>query len=163
MLRRGLTLMAALGLFGAKAPGAQADLCFRYGSGGGTLVAKGAQLPDPNKCRTLSFFEEGGAAGAGTGSICRAANGGTVIFHYSYHGCLAPSYFETGTCRLDTTRGLPAEGTCRLTFIVNDTPNDSVDSTPVLTSCNRPVPSAFPGVCRSTARVQRPSRGGVVD
>ena len=78
MLRQGLTFLAMLGLAAVHAPGARADLCFRYGSGGGTLVAKGAAVPAPNTCRTLAMFESGGSAGPATGSICREWSGFTV-------------------------------------------------------------------------------------
>ena len=136
MFRKGLTFIVALGLIGASVPSAQAHLCFRYGTGGGTLVARGAQLPNTNECRTLSFFEAGGYRGAATGSICRDRNGATVMFHYVYHSCNGPTYFETGTCRLDVQHGggLPAIGECRLTANQTGLPNP--DSTPVLESCD---------------------------
>jgi hypothetical protein len=134
MFRKGLMFMAALGLIGASVPSAQADLCFRYESGGGTLVARGGELPQPNECRTLPFFEVGGYEGAATGSICMDKNGGTVVFHYAYHSCLAPTYFETGTCRLGVQNGLPASGACRVT--VNQTGQPNADTTPVLSSCS---------------------------
>jgi hypothetical protein len=91
--------MATLGLICVNAASARADMCFRYSSGGGTLVAKGATLPAVNTCVPLAFFENGGLQGAATGSICTAADGSTVIFHYTYDGCLSP-YFESGVCRL---------------------------------------------------------------
>lgn len=65
MFRQGLMLMAVLGLAGVNAPSASADLCFRYGSGGGTMVARKAKLPAPDTCKTLAFFESGGKAGCG--------------------------------------------------------------------------------------------------
>ena len=92
-------LMATLGLICVNAASASADMCFRYASGGGTLVAKGATLPAANTCIPLAFFEDGGLQGAATGSICTAGDGSTVIFHYTYDGCLRP-YFESGVCRL---------------------------------------------------------------
>jgi hypothetical protein len=99
MLRKSRMLMAILGLICVNAASARADMCFRYASGGGTLVAKGATLPGANTCVPLAFFEDGGLQGAATGSICTAADGSTVIFHYTYDGCLSP-YFESGVCRL---------------------------------------------------------------
>jgi hypothetical protein len=136
MLRKSLTFMMTLAFVGISTLSAQADLCFRYGSGGGTLVAKGATLPQPNECRTLSFFEDGSQKGAATGSICRDIDGTTVVFHYVYHSCLGPTYFETGTCRLGSVRdGIPeggAGGSCRLTF--NQTPRPDADTSPILFS-----------------------------
>jgi len=92
-------LIATLGLICVNAASASADICFRYANGGGTLVAKGATLPAANTCISVAFFEDGGLRGAATGSICTAADGASVIFHYTYDGCLGP-YFESGFCRL---------------------------------------------------------------
>jgi hypothetical protein len=98
MLRICRMFIATLGLICVNAGSASADMCFRYGSGG-TLVAKGATLPAANTCVPLAFFEDGALQGAATGSICTAADGSTVIFHYTYDGCISP-YFESGVCRL---------------------------------------------------------------
>jgi hypothetical protein len=158
MFRKGLPLIAALGLVVAGPPGARADLCFHYQkSGGGTLVAKGAKLPAPNTCETLPLFEtdggRGGAAGtkglegAATGSICTDVAGATVIFHYTYDGCLGPaSYFESATCRLQLQNGnLPTTfGSCR------GTANQSgfVDDSAILQSCdNVQVPNDTAALC----------------
>jgi hypothetical protein len=101
MLRKGLLLTAALGLVVASASNVRADLCFRYAkSGGGTLVARGAQLPANNTCQPLGLFESGGLLGAANGTICRdATDGRTIIFHYTYDGC-SSNYFESATCRI---------------------------------------------------------------
>jgi|SRR6266568_1003209 hypothetical protein len=120
MLRKGLLLIAALGLIIASQSGARADMCFRYQvTGGGTLVAKGAKLPAVNTCEPLAMFENGGLAGAATGSICRDINDFTIIFHYTYDACIGPgSYFESATCRLQIQNGnLPTvSSSCRGTL-----------------------------------------------
>jgi hypothetical protein len=139
-------LIVALALVGASAASAQqvGDLCFRYESGGGTLVARrSGGLPEPDHCKPLQFYEDGGLAGAATGSICTDANGGTAIFHYTFHSCVGPSYFETGTCRFGAQHGLPAVGVCR------GTANQSsfVDHTPSLEACDKPVPESIAGLC----------------
>jgi hypothetical protein len=105
MLCKCLPLVAALGLVAASSPGFGADICFHYlGTGGGTLVAKGAKLPAPNTCETLALFEklQTGHEGAATGSICMDVNGATALFHYTYDGCTG-YYFESATCRLCKT------------------------------------------------------------
>jgi hypothetical protein len=109
---------------------AEADMCFHYKvSLGGTLVARGAKLPAANTCDSFALYErEGqplnpathGLEGAGTGSICQDVAGATVVFQYTYDGCLGPtSYFESGTCRLKLENGnLPTtSSTCRGTYI----------------------------------------------
>jgi len=153
-------LMATLGLICVNAGGASADMCFHYGSGGGTLVAKGATLPAANTCVPLAFFEDGGLQGAATGSICTAAEGSTVIFHYTYDGCLTP-YFESGVCRLELgpqiivagreapahhlPLGLPTiRSSCFGTY--SQPGSVSPDTTAKLEYCDgRPVPTAWCG------------------
>jgi hypothetical protein len=141
---------------GVTAPAARADLCFRYGSGGGTLVARKAALPAPDNCRPLAFFEKGGLAGSATGSICTDRNGGIVIIHYDYDGCLGPSYTESATCRLQlhNTNTPTTGGACR------GTANGSgfQDNTAVLTTCNVPVPSDIGGLCAHRAQAQVKAR-----
>jgi hypothetical protein len=149
-------MIAVVTLAGVAATEARADLCFRYGSGGGTLVARKAALPAPDTCRPLGFFERGGLAGAATGSICTDRNGGIVIIHYTYDGCLGPSYTESATCRLQlhNTNTPTTGGTCR------GTANGSafVDSTAVLTSCSFAVPSDIGGLCAHGARTAQAQR-----
>src|SRR5262249_1599339 len=118
MLRIGLLLTAALGLFVASAPVAKADMCFRYTlSGGGTQVARAATLPAANTCQPLAFFESGGLSGAATGSMCVDNDNFTVVFQYTYHGCVGfpGSYVESATCRLQLQDGsLPTtSSSCR--------------------------------------------------
>jgi len=56
---------AVIGLSLANPPDARADLCFRYGSGGGILVAKGVTIPNQGMCRSLALYEVGlGGRGA---------------------------------------------------------------------------------------------------
>jgi hypothetical protein len=88
----------------------------------------------------LQFFEDGGLAGAATGSICTDANGQTTIFHYTYHSCLVPRHFQIVTCRLG--RGLPASGVCRGT----DTQGGFVEFA-TLESCDELVPASTAGLC----------------
>ena len=122
---------------------ARADMCFRYQtSGGGTLVAKGAKLPAVNTCEPLAMFENGGLAGAATGSICVDINDFTVLFHYTYDACIGPgNYFESATCRLQIQNGdLPTvSSSCRGTLAggagfleVNDAILEYCDGGPVL-------------------------------
>jgi hypothetical protein len=118
MLRKGLLLITAAMFVVASAPNARADLCFRYAkSGGGTLVARGAQLPSNGNCQPLALFESGGLLGAASGTICRDnTDGRTIIFQYTYAGCTA-SYFEAATCRIqvdDSNR--TASSSCRGTL-----------------------------------------------
>ena len=139
-------LLVTLGLVCASVAHAQqgGDLCFHYQSGGGTLVAKRVGgLPEPDHCKPLQFFEDGGLEGAATGSICTDKNGGTAIFHYTYHSCLAPSHFQIATCRLSVQNGLPASGACRGT----DTQGGFVEFSATLESCDKPVPEAIAGLC----------------
>ena len=95
-----LTLIAIVGA----GPGV-ADICFQYGSGGGIAVARGATVPEPNKCQNLAMYEVGatGLEGAATGSICQDWAGATLVFHYTYDACLGNpgGYFESATCRIE--------------------------------------------------------------
>ena len=94
MLHKHLLRIAIFGLVVVSAPFAKADMCFRYTTtGGGTLVAKGGKLPATNTCEPLAFFEEGGLAGAATGSICVDVNDFTVVLHYTYDGCIGPGSY----------------------------------------------------------------------
>src|SRR5215468_3110720 len=107
MLRKGLLLTAAFSLIIGSTPNAGgADLCFRYKkSGGGTLVARGADLPARDTCNSLALFEAGGQAGHANGMVCRDnVEGVTIRFHYTYDGCLGgPTWFESGTCYIQLT------------------------------------------------------------
>ena len=107
MLRKALLLTAALSLIIGSTPNAGgADLCFRYKkSGGGTLVARGAQLPARDTCHSLALFESGGQGGHANGMICRDnVESTTIRFHYTYDGCLGgPTWFESGTCYIQLT------------------------------------------------------------
>ena len=149
MTRRSIVLLAALAAAGANATAARADLCFRYGSGGGTLVAKNVTVPAPNKCKQLAMFESGGGAGSATGSICTDWTGATIIYHYDYDGCVGAAYRESATCRLQLSDGGPPSrgGACK------GTANTSAftDGSLVLTSCNVLVPAAIGGLCASRA------------
>ncbi len=126
MLRKGLPLVAALGLVIVSVPSARADLCFQYQkTGGGILVAQGATLPAVNTCQPLAMYEAatGGLAGAATGSICTdGTSDSTVVYHYTYNGCTG-DYYESGTCRLQLNGDgqhpgdLPTgSSTCRITL-----------------------------------------------
>ena len=118
MLRKSLLFIGTLGLVIASPLAAKADICFRYQTGGGTLVAKGANLPARNTCENLAMFEVGGLAGAATGSLCKGWNDNSVVYHYAYHSCLGPgSYFESGTCYGHLSTGqLPlTNSSCRIT------------------------------------------------
>jgi hypothetical protein len=112
---------AVIGLSLANPPNARADLCFHYGSGGGTLVARDATLPKQGTCQPLALFESGSLIGAANGMICRDTVGGvTIVFHYTYDACIGPgSYFESATCRLQLNNdgNFPAvSGACRGVF-----------------------------------------------
>jgi hypothetical protein len=133
-MHRTILLSAVIGLSLANATGARADLCFRYTkSGGGTLVAKDAKVPEPGTCQPLAplaLFEVGGALGAANGMICRdgpGVGGRLILFHYNYDACLGSgdpepnSYTESGTCRLQLgsagSGSLPTQFSfCRLTL-----------------------------------------------
>jgi hypothetical protein len=136
-------LVTTLALICVNAASANADICFRYGSGGGTLVAKApTTLPAAQTCEAFGFFENGGLWGAATGSICTDRHL-EAIFHYTYDGC-ANHYFESGTCRFGLTHGnLPsAWSSCR------GTANQSgfSDDTATLEFCDGiPVPHTGPG------------------
>jgi hypothetical protein len=118
MLRYGLLLGTSLGLVFVSIANAKADLCFRYAkTGGGTLVALGAQLPANNSCQPLALFESGGLIGAANGMICRdGVDNRTIIFHYTYNGC-SSDYFESATCRIQLDdRNRTASSSCRGTL-----------------------------------------------
>jgi hypothetical protein len=120
MLKPILFITVASALVVVSAPGARADMCFRYTKSGGLSVAQ-ADLPDRNDCITFALYEpsgSGGLMGAGTGSLCTSIGGTFVVFHYTYHNCVArgpsspfkidgDSYFESATCqvRLNTSGG----------------------------------------------------------
>ncbi|MFO1038341.1 MAG: hypothetical protein U1E45_16005 [Geminicoccaceae bacterium] len=153
MLRPTLLLVAVLGFGAVQAPDARADLCFRYGSGGGTLVARKVALPAPDTCKPLALFESGGTAGSATGSICADRSGAIVIFHYDYDGCIGPAYQESATCRLQLHNGgLPTTGgACR------GKANGSafVDGSLVLRNCNVFVPQDIGGLCAASRAANR--------
>jgi hypothetical protein len=169
-LRSAILLSAAvIGLSLANLPDAKADLCFRYGSGGGTQVAKGAKLPEPGTCQPLALYEvePGGRAGAANGMICRdgpGSGGLTIIFHYTYDACTGGgSYFESATCRLELSHvgpgTLPTVGSsCRGTFgHAPSTPNpvplkNFADSTLKLDDCGG-VDTTVPGGAADSALV----------
>jgi hypothetical protein len=107
MYRKGALLIALLAPSFAGMPGARADMCFQYGSGGGIAVAIGAKVPQINTCTPVSLVEQiyGGRLGLATGSICRSEEGSsrpTLVFQYTYDACSGPGgYFESATCRID--------------------------------------------------------------
>lgn len=118
MLRNGLLYATSLGLVLIGATTAKADLCFRYAkSGGGTLVARGAQLPANNTCQPLALFESGGLIGAANGMICRdGVDNRTIVFHYTYNAC-GGDYFESATCRIQLDdNNQTASSSCRGTL-----------------------------------------------
>jgi hypothetical protein len=124
---------AVIGLSLANPPDARADLCFRYGSGGGTHVARDATLPKEGTCQVLALFETGGRIGAATGMICRdgpGAGGVTLVWNYTYDGCIGPgSYFESGTCRaqLDNNGNLPTvSSVCRGMYATGSGPHQNL-------------------------------------
>jgi hypothetical protein len=107
MLRKGVLLTAFLVPVFASTPGARADMCFQYGTGGGVAIAIGAKVPAINTCTPVSLVEQiyGGRLGLATGSICRSEEGSsrpTLVFQYTYDACSGPGgYFESATCRID--------------------------------------------------------------
>jgi hypothetical protein len=118
MRKFALLIGTAIIMTAIAAPDARADLCFRYRTtSGGTLVARGASLPAVNTCAPLAMFEQEGYGGAATGTICVDAADFTVIFQYTYDGCIS-DYFESGICRLQIQNGnLPTvSSTCRGTL-----------------------------------------------
>jgi hypothetical protein len=129
---------AVIGLSLANPPDAGADLCFRYGTGGGTLVARDATLPKEGTCQSFALFENtdpGSRIGAANGMICRdgpGAGGVTIVFHYTYDACVGPgSYFESATCRhqLNNANDLPtASGFCRGMYSTGSGPNLTLTS-----------------------------------
>jgi hypothetical protein len=108
MLRKYLPLTASLGLALLNSPGANADICFQYGSGGAPLVARGVTLPAKNSCVPLALFEAnefGTRLGAANGTLCRD-NDITLVYHYNYDACTGPgTYSESATCRLAMSTG----------------------------------------------------------
>jgi hypothetical protein len=145
MLHKGRLLIVALALIDASAASAQqgGDLCFQFGSGGGTLVARRfGQLPADAHCKPLQFYEDGPLEGTATGSICKDRNGGTFILHYTYHSCKRQSHFQTVTCRFSAKQGLPTSGQCRGT----DTNGGFFNTTPTLRSCDQLIPESV-GLC----------------
>jgi hypothetical protein len=138
MLRKSHVLIATVGLLCASGASASAtDLCIRYPvSGGGMIVAKGfnPQIPpvgQENTCKPFNGTEvdfnggPGGFLGAATGTVCVSQDGGTFLYHYSYHNFSHlrgsfDSYFESGTCRFavhsDTKR---LAGPCRGTYLTS--------------------------------------------
>jgi len=107
MLRKIMLLTAFLMPVFASTPGARADMCFQYGTGGGIIIAIGAKVPTINTCTPVSLVEQiyGGRLGLATGSICRSEEGSsrpTLVFQYTYDACTGPGgYFESATCRID--------------------------------------------------------------
>jgi hypothetical protein len=105
-MRTPIFIFTALGLISAGMPGARADICFQYGTGGGVAVAKGAKLPAPNTCIPAMLIEDGtgGRGGVATGTICTGDPGSsqpTLVFQYTYDACAGPGgYFESATCRI---------------------------------------------------------------
>jgi hypothetical protein len=173
MLRKGLMLMVALGLIGSSTLSARADMCFHYTvTGGGTGVAKGAEIPPKNTCAPLAIFEidDGqGRIGAATGSICTAVDGASALYHYLYHSCIGTPYFETGTCVINLLEGAlpkggskngecsimysgaPAGGTAPLTA--------TFDNSLLVTDCeglNTDVPTRFSGTTHCVSPKDRP-------
>jgi len=148
---------AVIGLSLANPPNARADLCFHYGSGGGTLVARDATLPKEGTCQPLALFESGSRIGAANGMICRDTVGGvTLIFHYTYDACIGPgSYFESATCRLQINNAgnLPTvSGICRGVFAAGSGPHQTlttfVDGSPKIEQCaGVDVPGGGGGQC----------------
>jgi hypothetical protein len=143
-------LRAALGLVGASAPSAQADLCFAYDNSPNSIaVGKGFTLPDVNSCKPFNASEKASLSGALTGTGCTDRNGATFICHYSYHNSdpllkSTGSYFETGFCRfrLGGTE-VPASGIgvrCRGTLVSELDNHDTFVENAKIFSCNEDVP-----------------------
>jgi hypothetical protein len=131
------------------APDARADLCFRYQTtGGGTLVARGARLPAVDTCEPLAMFEFGGYMGAATGTICRSSLDDTVIFQYTYDGCIT-DYFESGICSLGIQNGsLPTVSSeCRGT-LAGGTPFHETNDGKVEVCSNIPVLGSGGAQCK---------------
>lgn len=103
MHRKTLLLIAPLWLVCAADARAQ-SICFQADSGGGVLIAKGAQVPPKGVCTPVALVEEvttsPGRAGLATGSICRDSFDGTsLVYQYTYTACTGPGgYFESATC-----------------------------------------------------------------
>jgi hypothetical protein len=146
MLHKSRMLMVALGLVCASGASANAaDLCVSLGGGGGTLVGKGFTLPEVNTCKPFSAFEDGGLAGAATGTGCVDRNGGTFILHYSYHNSFPfarkGSYFESGLCRFKFGgTKLPAPGSCRGTVLTSPDNHGDFNVQANLFNCSVEVP-----------------------
>ncbi len=148
MLRNGLLLITSLGFVFLSVPNAKADLCFRYAkSGGGTLVALGAQLPANNSCQPLALFESGGLIGAANGMICRdGVDNRTIIFHYTYNGC-GSDYFESATCRIQLDdNNKTASSSCRGT-LANGTPFTEINDAVIETCSGMVVPGGGGAAC----------------
>src|SRR5215204_2546669 len=116
MLRKSLLLSAILISVLTTVPGARADICFQYGSGGGLSVAIGAKVPAANTCTPVTLVEQlvpFTRVGVATGSICRSEVGFSVlVLQYTYPACTGPgSYFESATCeiRLSDQSDLPTK------------------------------------------------------
>lgn len=150
---------AVIGLSLANPQDARADLCFQYGSGGGTLVGRDATLPKEGTCQPLALFETGSRIGAANGMICRdgpGVGGITIVFHYTYDACIGPgSYFESATCRLqlDNAGNLPTvSGFCRGMYATGSGPNQTLttflDGSPKIEQCTGViVPGGGGGQC----------------
>jgi hypothetical protein len=148
MFRNSLLFVTFLGVVFIGVPNAKADLCFRYAkSGGGTLVARGAQLPANNNCQPLALFESGGLIGAANGTICRdGIDNRTIIFHYTYNGC-ASNYFESATCRIqldDSNRA--TSSSCRGT-LANGSPFTEIDDAVIETCSGIVIPGGGGAQC----------------
>jgi len=88
MLRKGVLLTTFFLPVLASVPGARADICFQYGTGGGVVIAIGAKVPPVNTCTPVSLIEQiyGGRLGLATGSICNSEQGSsrpTLVFQYT--------------------------------------------------------------------------------
>jgi hypothetical protein len=145
---------AVVGLSLANPPNARADLCFHYGTGGGTLVARDATLPKQGTCQPLALSESGSLIGAANGMICRDTVGGvTIVFHYTYDACIGPgSYFESATCRLQLNNdgNFPTvSGACRGVFAGGSGSLTAFDDiTPKIEQCTGvDVPGGGGGQC----------------
>ncbi len=88
------------------------------------MVAKGfnPQIPpvgQENTCKPFNATEVSGFLGATTGTVCVSQDGGTFLFHYSYHNYTHlkgsfDTYFESGTCRFSVASDSKrAAGPCR--------------------------------------------------
>ncbi len=175
MLRKTLLLIASLAPAIAIMPGARADICFEYGTGGGTSVAKGAKVPPVNTCIRVTPVDLGARLGVATGSICQVfpqTGSPMIVFQYTYDACTGPgSWFESATCRirLSDTGDLPSErdpgqsSSCNGIYAAPDTNKTS----PVTqfsdislrvwdcTNSNLSVPTGSPGQCIGSPPMSR--------